>query len=179
MPLGRAANNTCVPHKAKSIHMVVCRTTTCCCHVPIWIPFNAARMEPITSCHLCLHMCLVPHGVLLCHIAGLIKRYRVDCMDAEILQANVDRDAFPTCVVAQASELNRYKQLDCCVHTRHATLHCYHCLTCCLISGIVEGNMMQTFAVSSTQVLHMSCIWHSLIPFVMMVVPALHVQCRL
>lgn len=39
--------------------------------------------------------------------AGLEKQYQVPCMDARILQATLERDAFPTCVIAAASELNR------------------------------------------------------------------------
>ncbi|KAK9836039.1 hypothetical protein WJX81_008024 [Elliptochloris bilobata] len=39
--------------------------------------------------------------------SGLEKQYQVPCMEARILQANLERDAFPTCVIAAASELNR------------------------------------------------------------------------
>ncbi|GLI67952.1 hypothetical protein VaNZ11_012284 [Volvox africanus] len=38
---------------------------------------------------------------------GLIKRYAFDCLDGEVLQATVDRDAYPTVVVAEASELEK------------------------------------------------------------------------
>ncbi|GIL57565.1 hypothetical protein Vafri_12774 [Volvox africanus] len=38
---------------------------------------------------------------------GLIRRYAFDCLDGEVLQATVDRDAYPTVVVAEASELEK------------------------------------------------------------------------
>jgi hypothetical protein len=38
---------------------------------------------------------------------GLVKRYAVDALDADILHAAVDRDACPTVVVAEAGELNK------------------------------------------------------------------------
>ncbi|KAK9829514.1 hypothetical protein WJX72_006295 [[Myrmecia] bisecta] len=38
---------------------------------------------------------------------GLQKEYRIPCMDSEILQAAVDKEAFPTCVIAGAAELNK------------------------------------------------------------------------
>ncbi len=40
-------------------------------------------------------------------LTGLEKEYSVPCMDARILQANLERDAFPTCVISAASELHR------------------------------------------------------------------------
>lgn len=40
--------------------------------------------------------------------AGMVKRYQLDVVEAEMLQAEVDKDAMPTCVVAEAGELNRY-----------------------------------------------------------------------
>lgn len=39
---------------------------------------------------------------------GLVKRYRLDVMDADILHASVDKDACPTSVVAEAAELNKW-----------------------------------------------------------------------
>ncbi|CAL5223434.1 g5948 [Coccomyxa viridis] len=38
---------------------------------------------------------------------GLEKRFTIPCMNSEILQTAVDKDSFPTCVNAAASELNR------------------------------------------------------------------------
>ncbi|KXZ55702.1 hypothetical protein GPECTOR_2g1252 [Gonium pectorale] len=38
---------------------------------------------------------------------GLIKRYSFNCLDGEVLQATVDRDAYPTVVIAEASELEK------------------------------------------------------------------------
>ncbi|KAK9828366.1 hypothetical protein WJX74_011041 [Apatococcus lobatus] len=38
---------------------------------------------------------------------GLRKRFRIPCMDVEILQATVDKDSQPTCLVAEAGALNR------------------------------------------------------------------------
>lgn len=50
--------------------------------------------------------------------AGLEKRYTVPCLEAEILQATVDKDMFPTYLLAEAGELNRY--LLCCqYHPAH------------------------------------------------------------
>ena len=43
----------------------------------------------------------------LLHSAGLEKRFTIPCMNSEVLQASVDKDSFPTCVNAAASELNR------------------------------------------------------------------------
>lgn len=37
----------------------------------------------------------------------MVKRYQLDAVEAEMLQAEVDKDAMPTCVVAEAGELNR------------------------------------------------------------------------
>lgn len=39
--------------------------------------------------------------------AGMLKRYQLDLLEAEMLQAEVDKEAMPTCVVAEAGELNR------------------------------------------------------------------------
>ncbi|GIL92700.1 hypothetical protein Vretifemale_20210 [Volvox reticuliferus] len=41
------------------------------------------------------------------NLIGLIKRYAFDCLDGEVLQATVDRDAYPTVVIAEASELEK------------------------------------------------------------------------
>ncbi|KAL3142661.1 hypothetical protein ABBQ38_002970 [Trebouxia sp. C0009 RCD-2024] len=38
---------------------------------------------------------------------GLEKRYTVPCLEAEILQATVDKEMFPTYLLAEAGELNR------------------------------------------------------------------------
>ncbi|GFR48808.1 hypothetical protein Agub_g10759, partial [Astrephomene gubernaculifera] len=38
---------------------------------------------------------------------GLVKRYVFNCLDGEVLQANVDRDTCPIVVVAEASELDK------------------------------------------------------------------------
>ncbi|KIY94161.1 hypothetical protein MNEG_13803 [Monoraphidium neglectum] len=38
---------------------------------------------------------------------GLTKRYRLDALEADILHASVDKDAFPTSAVAEAAELNK------------------------------------------------------------------------
>jgi len=48
--------------------------------------------------------------------AGLEKRYTVPCLEAEILQATVDKDMFPIYLLAEAAELSR---CSCChnVHT--------------------------------------------------------------
>lgn len=43
--------------------------------------------------------------------AGLQKRYTVPCLEAEILQATVDKDNFPTFLLAEAGELNRCRHL--------------------------------------------------------------------
>ena len=40
-------------------------------------------------------------------VAGLLKRYVLDVVDADILHASVDKDACPTAVVAEAAELNK------------------------------------------------------------------------
>ena len=40
-------------------------------------------------------------------LAGLTKRYRSDCLSADILQATADKEAYPTRLVAEASELNK------------------------------------------------------------------------
>ncbi len=39
--------------------------------------------------------------------AGLEKRYTVPCLEAEILQATVDKDMFPIYLLAEAAELSR------------------------------------------------------------------------
>ena len=39
--------------------------------------------------------------------AGLVKRYRFDCLDCENVQPTVDKEAFPTLVVAEAAELDK------------------------------------------------------------------------
>ena len=39
---------------------------------------------------------------------GLQKQYTLPCLEAEILQATVDKDMFPTFLLAEAGELNRY-----------------------------------------------------------------------
>ena len=39
--------------------------------------------------------------------AGLEKRYTVPCLEAEILQATVDKDTFPIYLLAEAGELTR------------------------------------------------------------------------
>ncbi len=38
------------------------------------------------------------------------KTFGLPCLEAEILQATVDRDTLPTHVIAAAKELNRYPQ---------------------------------------------------------------------
>ncbi|GFH12340.1 cell cycle checkpoint control RAD9A [Haematococcus lacustris] len=38
---------------------------------------------------------------------GLSKRYRIECLQADILQATVDVDSFPTKLVAEVGELGR------------------------------------------------------------------------
>lgn len=38
---------------------------------------------------------------------GLTKRFKIDTMESEILQANVDKGAYPTTVVAETGELSR------------------------------------------------------------------------
>ncbi|EFJ49453.1 hypothetical protein VOLCADRAFT_89888, partial [Volvox carteri f. nagariensis] len=38
---------------------------------------------------------------------GLIKRYAFNCLDGEVLQATVDHAAYPTMVIAEASELEK------------------------------------------------------------------------
>lgn len=43
--------------------------------------------------------------MLIC--AGLQKTFTLPCLEAEILQATVDRDSLPTHVIAAAKELNR------------------------------------------------------------------------
>lgn len=39
---------------------------------------------------------------------GLAKRYRLESMQADVLDANLDREAFPITVVAAADELGRW-----------------------------------------------------------------------
>jgi len=39
--------------------------------------------------------------------AGMHKEYKVSCIDAEVLQAMVDKDAMPVTATAEASELSR------------------------------------------------------------------------
>lgn len=41
-------------------------------------------------------------------LAGLVKRYRLESLQSDILDANLDREAFPITVVAEAAELGRY-----------------------------------------------------------------------
>ena len=41
-------------------------------------------------------------------VSGLQKQYTLPCLEAEILQATVDKDMFPTFLLAEAGELNRY-----------------------------------------------------------------------
>ncbi|GAB4818714.1 hypothetical protein N2152v2_005760 [Parachlorella kessleri] len=38
---------------------------------------------------------------------GLLKSYKIPSMDAEILQATVDKEAFPTCVVAESGAMSK------------------------------------------------------------------------
>lgn len=40
--------------------------------------------------------------------AGLVKQYRLESMQSDILDANLDREAFPITVVAEAGELGRW-----------------------------------------------------------------------
>jgi len=39
--------------------------------------------------------------------SGLVKRYRLESMQSDILDANLDREAFPVTVVAEADGLGR------------------------------------------------------------------------
>lgn len=39
--------------------------------------------------------------------AGLEKRYTLNCLESEIMQASVDKDSLPTYLLAEASELSR------------------------------------------------------------------------
>jgi hypothetical protein len=39
--------------------------------------------------------------------AGLLKRYGLDISSSDILQATLDGDGLPVCVVAESAELNR------------------------------------------------------------------------
>ncbi len=50
--------------------------------------------------------------------AGLEKRYTVPCLEAEILQATVDKDMFPIYLLAEAAELSR---CSCCQCTQPAS----------------------------------------------------------
>ncbi len=56
--------------------------------------------------------------------AGLEKRYTVPCLEAEILQATVDKDMFPIYLLAEAAELSR---CSCCrnvqTHSLPSTSH--------------------------------------------------------
>ncbi len=38
---------------------------------------------------------------------GIIKTYDLDCTNSEVLHATVDKDSYPTQVIAEASELNK------------------------------------------------------------------------
>eukprot|EP00983_Pelagomonas_calceolata_P129027 1161571-Pelagomonas_calceolata.AAC.1 len=42
-----------------------------------------------------------------CPGISLVKRYRLESMQSDILDANLQRDDFPITVVAEAAELNR------------------------------------------------------------------------
>jgi hypothetical protein len=35
------------------------------------------------------------------------KSYKIPSMEAEILQATVDKEAFPTCVIAESGAMNK------------------------------------------------------------------------
>ena len=39
---------------------------------------------------------------------GLEKRYTLNCLESEIMQASVDKDSLPTYLLAEASELSRW-----------------------------------------------------------------------
>lgn len=41
-------------------------------------------------------------------IAGLEKRYTLNCLESEIMQASVDKESLPTYLLAEASELSRW-----------------------------------------------------------------------
>jgi hypothetical protein len=45
--------------------------------------------------------------LLLLFPAGLLKRYGLDISSSDILQATLDGDDLPVCVVAESAELNR------------------------------------------------------------------------
>jgi hypothetical protein len=64
-------------------------------------PTSLAAAQQATSCR------LAAVGQRLAASAGLVKRYRLDTLDAEILQATVERSILGTCVVAEAGELNK------------------------------------------------------------------------
>ena len=39
---------------------------------------------------------------------GLEKRYTLNCLESEIMQASVDKESLPTYLLAEASELSRW-----------------------------------------------------------------------
>ncbi len=47
-------------------------------------------------------------NVMWVRAAGLVKRFSFDVLDSEVLHATVDPDAYPTVVVAEAAELDKW-----------------------------------------------------------------------
>lgn len=55
---------------------------------------------------LCNVSCKLTHACVV-FPAGLLKRYGLDISSSDILQATLDGDDLPVCVVAESAELNR------------------------------------------------------------------------
>ena len=45
--------------------------------------------------------------------AGLQKRYKIPCLDAEVLQASIDKNSLQVSLLAEAGEFSRYGSAIC------------------------------------------------------------------
>lgn len=78
-------------------------------HVSIVLQLTASLQYVPYTYHACGHDLSSKCGLIHIKISGLFKVYRLPCMEEEILQATVDKEAFPTYVLAEAAALNKYE----------------------------------------------------------------------
>ena len=71
--------------------------------------YNACSQLSLSRDYLIAQMTTMVFGPAFgnCMDAGIKKTYRLDCMNAQFLNAVVDKEAFPTHIIADAKEVSR------------------------------------------------------------------------